>query len=109
MVPLPQRPAGDAVMAGKLMVASHQSLRDDFEVSSRELNQMVEIALSEKSCLGARMTGAGVGGCAVALVREISIVTFRERVIDRYQCETGLEAKVYISQASQGVEIMAAG
>jgi len=60
---------GDAVRLGQLMDASHASLRDDFEVSSRELDTMVACARQQESCYGARMTGAGFGGCAVALVQ----------------------------------------
>ena len=60
--------AGDSRRLGELMTASHRSLRDDFEVSSDALDAMVEIASDREGCLGARMTGAGFGGCAVALV-----------------------------------------
>jgi galactokinase len=64
--------AGDAIQLGKLFNASNASLRDDFEVTNEALNWMVEIAQSQPGCYGARMTGAGFGGCAVALVDEKS-------------------------------------
>ena len=60
--------AGDHQFLGLLMQDSHKSLRDDFEVSNTALDEMVECALSAPGCFGARMTGAGFGGCAVALV-----------------------------------------
>ncbi len=60
---------GDAVETGRLMNESHRSLRDDFEVSSDALNAMVECASAHPACFGARMTGAGFGGCAMALIR----------------------------------------
>jgi len=100
---------GDALRLGELMDASHASLRDDFEVSSEELNRMVEMARSEEGCLGARMTGAGFGGCAVALVQENVALDFSKNVLQRYQEQTGLQAKVYICQASDGAEVVAAG
>jgi galactokinase len=61
--------AGDAVTLGKLMDESHTSMRDDFEISSDALNSIVDAARRESSCYGARMTGGGFAGCAVALVK----------------------------------------
>src|SRR5690606_13480973 len=72
--------AGDAGTMGQLMNASHTSLRDDFEVSSHELNVMAEIAQNEPACYGARMTGGGFGGCAVALVRAEAAESFASSV-----------------------------
>jgi len=60
---------GDAAELGRLMQQSHGSLRDDYEVSSEALDTMVECASAHEACLGARMTGAGFGGCVVALAR----------------------------------------
>ena len=76
--------AGDARALGRLLDASHISLRDDFEVSSRELDIIVEVAAAHPACLGARMTGAGFGGCAVALVREEDAQAFAASTTDAY-------------------------
>jgi len=99
---------GDAVELGQLMNASHVSLRDDYEVSSRELDAMVEIARSRPGCLGARMTGAGFGGCAVALVRDRSASSFSEEVVAAYRRETGIHPNVYICHPSNGAELVEA-
>ncbi|MDQ4078748.1 MAG: galactokinase, partial [Chloroflexota bacterium] len=98
--------AGDAVALGRLMNASHASLRDDFEVSSDALNTMVESARAEDSCYGARMTGAGFGGCAVALVEAEAVEAFAERVAERYHARTGLAPNVYVCHASDGAEVI---
>jgi galactokinase len=97
---------GDAVALGQLMNASHASLRDDFEVSSRELNVMVECARQDEACLGARMTGAGFGGCAVALVRSPAIVDFSEAVTEGYFTATETAARLYVCEATQGAEVV---
>ena len=68
---------GDAVELGRLLNEGHRSLRDDYEVSSDALNTMVECALAHEACYGARMTGAGFGGCAMALVRRAGVRGFR--------------------------------
>jgi galactokinase len=96
----------DAVALGQLMNASHLSLRDDFEVSSAELNLMVECALKQASCLGARMTGAGFGGCAVALVRETEVAAFNIAVARDYQSATGLTPSLYVCTAADGAEVV---
>jgi galactokinase len=98
---------GEASELGQLMELSHMSLRDDFEVSSRELNTMVECAEQQAGCYGARMTGAGFGGCAVALVRQDAAEAFCAGVAAEYQAETGLKPNIYICTASNGAEIVA--
>ena len=98
---------GDAPALGRLMDASHRSLRDDFEVSSAELDTMVEIARRQPGCLGARMTGAGFGGCAVALVDDGAVDAFVEETRAAYDAATGLEAKVYVCTAAAGAEVLA--
>ncbi|HPU07915.1 MAG TPA: galactokinase [Thermogutta sp.] len=98
---------GDVTTFGRLMVESHVSLRDDFEVSSPALDAMVEIALSQPGCLGARMTGAGFGGCAVALVEAETAETFAQNVAEQYRQKTKHEPAVYISRASDGADIVA--
>jgi galactokinase len=94
--------AGDAAAFGALMVQSHESLRDDFEVSNDALNIMVDTALAQEGCLGARMTGAGFGGCAVALVEKEAAETFAEQVSREYQEKTELEPAVYVTPATDG-------
>ena len=97
---------GDAVALGHLMNASHASLRDDYEVSSQELNVMVEIAREQPGCFGARMTGAGFGGCAVALVEVESAPGFANRVAEAYERKIGIKPNVYICQATNGAKLV---
>ena len=87
------------------MDASHASLRDDFEVSSRELDAMVEIARDQPGCHGARMTGAGFGGCAVALVDASAAAGFAADTARRYEKETGRRPAVYVCSASGGASL----
>ena len=96
---------GDVAAVGALMDASHVSLRDDFEVSRSELDTMVELARRNDACLGARMTGAGFGGCAVALVRREGADTFARDVSRAYTEAVGLQPAVYVCAASQGASV----
>lgn len=98
--------AGDAVTLGKLMDASHVSLRDDFEVTNDALNQIVTCAQEQKGCYGARMTGAGFGGCAVALVHADAVTNFTVEVARRYKELSGLDARIYVSPASEGASVI---
>jgi len=98
--------AGDAVKMGKLMNASHISMRDDFKITNNELNIMVELARSQHGCYGARMTGGGFGGCAVALVQDEAADTFVKNIRDNYTEKTGLKPEIYACKASSGVETM---
>ena len=100
---------GDAVRLGRLMDASHFSLRDDFEVSSAELDTMVDNARRLPGCYGARMTGAGFGGCAVALVSIDAAETFASAVHAKYHDATGLSPNIYVCQASDGATIVSGG
>jgi galactokinase len=97
--------AGDAKRVGELMNESHRSLRDDFEVSRPELDAMVEIARAEAGCFGARMTGAGFGGCAVALVPRVAAGRFAAGVAKRYEAEVGLAPAVYVCAAAAGASL----
>lgn len=97
---------GDAAELGELMRLSHRSLRDDFEVSNRELNCMVECAERQPGCYGARMTGAGFGGCAVALVRSDAADRFGAAVAAEYLAATSLTPFVYVCVATNGAEIV---
>jgi galactokinase len=94
--------AGDIERFGELMNASHVSLRDDYEVSSKELDTLVELAWKQPGTLGARMTGAGFGGCTVNLVRADAAGAFAEAVSKGYREALGLKAEIYVCQASDG-------
>jgi galactokinase len=96
----------DAVELGQLMDASHASLRDDFEVSSDELNAMVACARQQEPCYGARMTGAGFGGCAVALVRAGAAHDFATASATCYQATTGITPHVYVCAGTNGAEVV---
>jgi len=96
--------AGDAEWIGKLMIESHISMRDDFEISSPALDAMVDCANAEDSCYGARMTGGGFAGCAVALVKADEVETFVQNVTACYTANTEHTPIIYISQASNGAE-----
>jgi galactokinase len=97
---------GDMPAFGRLMSASHRSLRDDFEVSCAELDLMVELSQQVDGVLGARMTGAGFGGCTVNLVREEAIDSFRARVIEPYRRRTGLTAEMYLCGTADGLRVV---
>ncbi len=96
---------GDADEVGRLMNESHASLRDDFEVSRAELDAIVSAAQAAPGCHGARMTGAGFGGCAVALVQLDSAPRLADEVTAKYRAATGLDAKVYVCAASEGASL----
>jgi galactokinase len=93
---------GDVPEFGRLMDLSHTSLRYDYEVSCAELDCMVELARSTRGCLGARMTGAGFGGCTVNLVRSETASDFAQEVSTRYREKMGVTPDVYICEASEG-------
>jgi galactokinase len=97
---------GDARTLGQLMNDSHVSLRDDFEVSSRALDVMVAQAQAHPACYGARMTGAGFGGCAVALVRADAADSFAQQVGQGYAQAMHLEPNIYICAPAQGAEVV---
>jgi galactokinase len=94
---------GDYVQFGELMGASHRSLRDDYEVSCRELDLLVELAASERGVFGTRMTGGGFGGCAVSLVNRSDAGRFADSMQRRYADATGLRPDAWIAVASDGV------
>lgn len=99
--------ADNARRLGELMNASHESLRTDYEVSSRELDVIVTVARAHPACLGARMTGAGFGGCAVALVEAKQAADFAKTVAADYEAETHLTPQVYICRPTRGVHVVA--
>jgi galactokinase len=94
--------AGDIEAFGKLMNQSHNSLRDDYEVTGRELDTLVEEARKIRGTLGSRMTGAGFGGCTVSIVREPDVEGFIREVGKRYAEKTGLTADFYVAEAGDG-------
>ena len=97
---------GDAQGLGLLLNESHVSLRDDFSVSSEALDAMVECAQDHASCYGARMTGAGFGGCAVALVDVEQTALFVDETAQAYRTRTGHDPSVYVCRAMEGAEVL---
>jgi galactokinase len=87
--------AGDVARFGSLMVESHASLRDDYESSSDELDAIVEAALESPGCVGARVTGAGFAGCAVAAVAAGDLDAFMVEAADTFARMTGLASELY--------------
>ena len=96
---------GDAAEVGWLMDESHRSLRDDFEVSRVELDTIVTIARANADCHGARMTGAGFGGCAVALVEADAAADIARDVSHRYSAAHGIAPAVYVTAAVEGASL----
>jgi galactokinase len=94
--------AGDIEAFGQLMNQSHDSLRDDYEVTGKELDTLVEEARKIKGTLGSRMTGAGFGGCTVSIVREADVETFVRDVGKKYEERTGLKADFYVAEVGDG-------
>jgi len=94
--------AGDIGLVGELMLQSHHSLRQLYQVSCDELDLMVELAKDIDGVFGSRMTGAGFGGCTVSLVKEKAVDQFKEEVGERYRQETGIEPAIYSCNIEQG-------
>jgi galactokinase len=94
--------SGDLETLGSLMKASHESLRDDYEVSSPELDTMVEIAWRHNSVFGARMTGGGFGGCTINVVRPDAVDDFSNEVTKEYRAATNIDPDVYVVRADNG-------
>ena len=96
---------GDWAGAGRLMYASHESLRDDYEVSCKELDTIVEIARgigTDGGIIGCRMTGGGFGGCAVALVKTSAVKFVIERLESEYTRQTGITPSLFVSRPAEG-------
>lgn len=94
---------GDLATFGRLMNESHISLRDDYQVSCRELDVMVEAAWQVEGVYGSRLTGAGFGGCTVSLVAEDAVERFRAHVAAAYQAAMGIEPQIYVCAVEDGV------
>ena len=97
--------AGDLETFGRLMYASHESLRDDYEVSCPELDLMVGLAGGIEGVYGSRMTGGGFGGCTVSLVRHEAVDTFLADVAKSYETETGHEPRIWVCEPAQGATV----
>jgi len=94
--------AGNLAVAGTLMHASHASLRDDYEVSCRELDVLVELAEQAPGTIGSRMTGGGFGGCTVSLVRNSEIHVFADFVASGYKSSIGVQPDIFTTRAAGG-------
>ena len=91
---------------GELMNESHVSLRDDYEVSCKEIDILVEEAWKIPGVIGSRITGGGFGGCTVSIVKEEAIDTFKEQVEKAYEEKTGKTAEIYIVEVGDGPYIL---
>ncbi|MDZ4766630.1 MAG: galactokinase [Chloroflexota bacterium] len=98
--------AGAADELGRLMNMSHITMRDDFEISRAEIDTMVEIAQQHPACYGARMTGGGFGGCAVALITLEGAAAFAADVSAAYAAATALTPAVYVTTAAAGAGVV---
>ena len=98
--------AGKARRFGELMNECHVSLRNLYEVSCPEMDAMVRVAQSLDGCYGARLTGAGFGGCTVNLVAREAADKFARALAIGYESETGLHPEIYITRASNGAGLL---
>jgi galactokinase len=103
---IPLLESGNLAQFGKLMNECHTSLRDLYEVSCPELDVMAHIAQSLSGCYGARLTGAGFGGCTVNLVAQEQAEAFAKTLAAGYESETGLHPEIYICRASAGAGLL---
>lgn len=94
--------AGNVVLFGDLMNKSHNSLRDDYEVTCFELDVMVDEARKIAGVLGSRMTGAGFGGCTVSIVKEDAVDEFIKKVGNEYEAKTGIKPSFYVTEPGDG-------
>jgi len=99
---------GDLARFGELMNASHESQRDDFEVSCREVDLLVDLARQVPGVLGARLTGGGFGGCTVNLVANDALDAFRRGVVAEYQHCTGITPRLFVSAPAGGAALLGA-
>jgi galactokinase len=93
---------GDLATFGRLMNESHASMRDWFEITTKDIDALVEIQQNTPGCYGARMTGGGFGGCTVALAREDAVSTLLEAIQSQYPARTGRTPQVYVCRATDG-------
>lgn len=97
---------GDSVSFGQRMFESHEGLRDEYEVSCRELDTLVEIASKTEAVLGARMMGGGFGGCTINLVKKNGLEYFKEKINKEYFASIGKPIKFYLTQIESGTSII---
>jgi galactokinase len=98
--------AGDLAAVGRIMLDSHASLKDLYDVSTPELDVLVDAAVSAAGCYGARLTGAGFGGCAVAIVDAGAERAVIDAVVEHYRARTGRESTAIVSRASAGARLV---
>ncbi len=101
--------AGDWPQVGSLMFASHDSLRDDFGVSTPELDKLVELAAAlvpDAGVIGSRMTGGGFGGCTVTLCESAAAESIQTKLVADYQAATGIEPSAFITKPAQGARVL---
>ena len=91
---------------GQLMIESHQSLKVDYEVSCAELDLLVDLAIKQEGVLGARMTGAGFGGCTVNLLKRDYVNTFKKRIKKEYKKITGINPDIYLTSPAEGAKVI---
>lgn len=101
--------AGELFTFGKMMYASHQSLKDLYEVSGTELDTIVDFCKTFDGCIGARMTGAGFGGCAIALIKKDLFQVFAVQLASYYKSKIGYEPEVFDSEIGDGVREVTMG
>ena len=98
---------GDLNEFGQLLNQSHTSLRDDYEVTGKELDTIVELACAQEGVLGARMTGAGFGGCAIALVQNDAVEAVKAAIAKGYKEVIGYDADLYVATIGDGTKTLA--
>lgn len=94
---------GDLERFGRILNESHKSLKEDYEVTGKELDALAEAAQKHPECLGSRMTGAGFGGCTVSLVRKTGVEDFIAKVGKEYREKIGYDASFYVAEVSEGI------
>ena len=99
----------DVAEMGRLMVESHASLRDDYQVSCRELDLLVDLAIAQSGVLGSRMTGGGFGGYTISLVESDRIEAFREEVSRQYQNRIQAKPEIFVAEPSAGAREITGG
>jgi len=97
---------GDWATCGKLMGASHQSMKDDFEITCPEIDCLVEIAQSVDGVIGSRMTGGGFGGCTVSLIETNRTAEIVEAITSRYRSATSIDPAAFVTRPAQGAKIL---
>lgn len=97
---------GDLERFGELLTASHHSLKDDYDITGVELDTLVDAAIQQPGVLGARMTGAGMGGCAIALVNEATVDGVIENIQEIYAEKIGYEASFYVAEVGDGAKVL---